>query len=154
VSALFVSFLTFPWLMSMFVVFLLVDGALVISLACLGAWQHEQVVAPMLLGLANMLLAATLLAVPTVGVQTLVLLLAAWAAVTGVLGIGVAGRGAGRQGRFILLAVGSLSICWAGLLSLTDLVQPMALAWWLGLYAFFLGFMLLALAPRLRANIS
>jgi uncharacterized membrane protein HdeD (DUF308 family) len=154
VSALCVTFLTFPWLMSLFVVFLLVDGALVILLGCLFARQHEPGVACALPGMANLLVSAALLLVPTMTVPTLVTLLGIWAAATGLLGIGAAWRAPGRHGRFILLAVGAISIGWAALLCLTYEAAPMILAWWLGPYTLMLGFMLLLLAPRLRADLD
>ncbi len=154
VSALCVSFLTFAWLMALFVAFLLVDSALVISCAVLAARQHERGTAPVLPAIAGMLIAASLLLVPTMTVPALVMLLAFWATVTGALGIGAARRAPRRQGRRILLTVGALSICWAGLLCLTYDAQPMALAWWLGLYALSLGCMLLLLAPRLRMDVQ
>ncbi len=152
VAALCLSFLTFPWLISLFVVFLFVDGGLAILLGCMAAWHREHAAKHVLPGMANMLVGVALLVAPAMGAAPLVTLLGLWAASTGLLGIGVAWWGPGLQRRGILLAVGVLSIGWAGLLSLTHELLPMALAGWLGLYTLSLGFMLLLLAPRLRVD--
>jgi uncharacterized membrane protein HdeD (DUF308 family) len=152
VAALCLSFLTFPWLMSLFVLFLFVDGALVILLGCLAAWHRERGAARALPGIVNLLVASALLLTPEMGIASLVTLLGSWAAVTGALGIGTACRGPGRKGRFILLTVGAISLGWGAMLCLTHEARQMALAWWLGIYCLCLGFMLLLLAPRLRTD--
>ncbi len=153
VSALCLSFLTFSWLMSLFILFLVADAALGILPGVFAAWPRERGVAALLPAMANMLAATALLLVPAMSLTALVTLLGIWAAVTGLLGMDTAWRGAAGQGRFILLAVGSWSVGWACLLCLTHGMLPVALAWWLGFYAVVLGVMLLLLAPRLRAEI-
>jgi uncharacterized membrane protein HdeD (DUF308 family) len=145
------TFLTFSWVMSLFVVFLFVDGALAIFCGCMAVVQDKRGVASVLPGVPNIVLGVTLLLSPPISPAALVVLLAFWAAATGVLGIGVAWRETG-QARFILLGIGGLCIAWAALICLGQTALAVPFAWWLGAYGLALGLMLLVLAPRLRAD--
>jgi len=137
--------------MSMFTVFLFADGALAVFCGCMAVLHDQRGISSVLPGLPNIVLGATLLLAPAISFPPLVTQLAIWATATGVLSIGAASRDAG-QGRFILLAVGALSIGWATLLCLGHATLAAPFAWWLGAYTLALGVMLLVLAPRLRAD--
>jgi uncharacterized membrane protein HdeD (DUF308 family) len=81
-----------------------------------------------------------------------VLLVAAWAIVTGVLMFAAAFRLNRNHGRWWLLLGGVASVIYGVLLIAAPLLGALVLTWWFGAYALVFGVMLLILAFRLRAQ--
>jgi uncharacterized membrane protein HdeD (DUF308 family) len=146
-------YLTLPRVMSMFVAFLVADGALALLCGGLAMLRRQRGVASVVAGLPNLCAGTALLLAPAISLPALEALVGAWATAAGVLGIGAAWRHAGPA-RFILLAIGAGSIGWAALLCIGCAALGVPFAWWLGAYTIALGIMLLFVAPKLRAEIA
>ena len=83
---------------------------------------------------------------------TFVLLIAAWAIVTGVLEIVAAVRLHPEYGRWWLILSGVASVIFGVLLVVAPLAGVIVVTWWIGAFALIFGIMLLVLAFRLRAR--
>jgi uncharacterized membrane protein HdeD (DUF308 family) len=90
--------------------------------------------------------------VPGLTVLALVLIIAAWAIITGALELVAAFRLDIQHGRIWLAASGVASIVLGGLLIVAPLAGAVVLTWWLGAYALVFGAALLVLAFRLRSR--
>ncbi|WP_239992014.1 HdeD family acid-resistance protein [Rhodopila globiformis] len=90
------------------------------------------------------------LAMPAVAVWAFVILLAAWALITGVLELVAAFRLHASHGRWWLALGGIVSLVWGLLLAAAPMIGAVVVAWWLGFYAIFFGITLLVAAWRLR----
>lgn len=88
---------------------------------------------------------------PGLSAIALVMVIAAWALVTGALEIAAAIR-LRRQihGEWMLVLAGVLSIVFAGVLVARPALGALALVWWIGAYAIAWGVLLIALGFRLR----
>ena len=73
-----------------------------------------------------------------------------WALFTGGLMLAAAFRLHVSHGRWWLVLSGVLSLLWGVLLVLSPLAGAVVLTWWLGIYAFVFGILLLALGVHLR----
>jgi uncharacterized membrane protein HdeD (DUF308 family) len=81
-----------------------------------------------------------------------VLLVAAWAIVTGVLMTAAAFRLQLDHGRWWFALGGLASLVYGVLLVIAPLIGALVLTWWLGAYALIFGVLMLILAFRLRAK--
>jgi uncharacterized membrane protein HdeD (DUF308 family) len=98
----------------------------------------------------NIILGLIALVVPGAAVFASVILLAAWALITGVLMVIAAFRLHASHGRWWLALGGIVSVIWGLMLAAWPPVGAVVLAWWLGIYAIFFGVALLVAAWRLR----
>jgi uncharacterized membrane protein HdeD (DUF308 family) len=98
----------------------------------------------------NIILGLIALVVPGAAVFASVILLAAWALITGVLMVIAAFRLHASHGRWWLALGGIVSVIWGLMMAAWPPVGAVVLAWWLGIYAIFFGVALLVAAWRLR----
>lgn len=89
---------------------------------------------------------------PGLTVYLFVILVAAWALVTGALMLGAAFRVDGDHGRGWLMLAALTSIVYGALLVIAPLIGAVVLTWWIGAYALVFGIAMLAFALRLRSR--
>jgi uncharacterized membrane protein HdeD (DUF308 family) len=89
---------------------------------------------------------------PAAAVLAFVLLMAAWALISGGLMVAAAVRLHSTHGRWWLGLGGVASLIWGILLVAAPLVGAVVLTWWLGIYAIVFGIALLACGLRLRTQ--
>lgn len=139
-------------LVLVFAVLMLVDGSLNIVAGVRSVRRHERWGTLILLGVVDLIAAAVAIAAPSLTVLAFVYLMAAWALVTGILGIVGAVRLRRDHGRWWLGFSGALSVAGGVLLAFAPIMGAVALTWWLGAYAILFGGSLLVLAYRLRGQ--
>jgi uncharacterized membrane protein HdeD (DUF308 family) len=150
--ALFAPGPTILSLVLLFSAYMLVDGVFGIVAAVRAARRHERWGLLLLEGLANIATGAIAFLWPGITVIAFVLLMAAWALVSGGLMIGAAFKLTLEHGRWWLVLSGVVSIIFGILLVIAPLVGALVLTWWLGAYAVAFGSLLLMLAFKLRAQ--
>jgi uncharacterized membrane protein HdeD (DUF308 family) len=139
-------------LVLVFGAYALVDGIFAIIAAVRAARRHDRWGWLTFEGIASILAAVITVAVPGLTVLAFVLLIAAWAIVTGVLEIAAAFRLKMDHGRVWLGLGGAASIIFGVLMFIAPVAGAIVLTWWLGAYALVFGVMLLVLAFRLRSH--
>ncbi len=154
IIALILPGVTIASLVLLFAAYMLADGILAIVAAVRAARRNERWGLLILEGLANIATGVLAFIWPGITVIVFVLLLAAWAIVSGALMIGAAFRLGKRHGRWWMVLAGVLSVIWGGLLTFAPIAGAVVLTWWLGAYALVFGGLLLALAFRLREQRS
>jgi uncharacterized membrane protein HdeD (DUF308 family) len=154
-----VGLVTFVWpgltlagLVVMFGAYALVDG--VVNIA--GAWHairsHDRWGAPLIEGIAGIIVAAITAVWPASTAIALVYLIAAWSLVTGGFEIVAAVQLRKYISREWLLALsGVISIVFGMLLMIAPLAGALAIALWFGVYAFIFGILLIGLGIKLRS---
>jgi uncharacterized membrane protein HdeD (DUF308 family) len=100
--------------------------------------------------LVNIAVAIIAVAWPGPTVVAFVLLVAAWAVITGVLMLAAAFRLPADYGRWWLALGGLASVVYGVLLFIAPLIGALVLTWWIGAYALVFGISLIALAFKLR----
>src|SRR5215204_3641980 len=150
--ALFLPGATILTLVLFFSAYMLVDGIFGIVAAVRAAAHHERWGILVLEGILNIAIGVIALVWPGLTALTFVLLVAAWAIVTGVLIVVAAGRLHAEYGRWWLLFSGVASLIFGVLLAIAPLVGLVVLTWWMGAYALIFGIMLVVLALRLRVR--
>ena len=150
--ALFAPGPTILSLVLLFSAYMLVDGVFGIVSAVRAASRHERWGLLLLEGLADIAAGVIAFLWPGITVIAFVLLMAAWALVSGGLMLGAAFRLTKEHGRWLLALGGVVSIVYGALLAIAPLVGALVLTWWLGAYALAFGVILLVLAFRLRAQ--
>jgi uncharacterized membrane protein HdeD (DUF308 family) len=144
-----------PTMLSLVLVFaatMLVDGVLNLIIGLRSVRRRERWGVFVLQGVASLAAAAVAVLAPGVTVVAFVLLMAAWALVSGVLALAAAMRLRGDHGRWWLGLSGALSVLGGIALAVAPLLGALVLTWWLGAYAIVFGVTLLALALRLRPH--
>lgn len=150
--ALFLPGATIASLVILFAAYMLVDGAFAIVGAVRAAQRHERWGLLILEGIANIVTGVLAFLWPGITVLVFVLLMAAWALVSGALMLGAAFRLNKEHGRWLLALGGIVSIVWGVLLVVAPVAGALVLTWWLGAYALVFGGALIALGFRLRAR--
>jgi len=89
---------------------------------------------------------------PGITVLAFVLLVGAWAIVTGALMTAAGFRLAVSHGRWWLVLGGVLSLAYGTLLVITPLIGAIVLTWWLGAYALVFGIALVIFSFKLRSR--
>jgi uncharacterized membrane protein HdeD (DUF308 family) len=135
-----------------FAAYLLVDGIFAIIAAVRAARRHDRWGMLTFEGIINILTAAVAVAVPGLTVLAFVIIIAAWAIVTGALVLAAAFRLNMQHGRGWLALSGAASIVLGVLMIVAPLAGAVVLTWWLGAYALVFGAALLVLAFRLRSR--
>ncbi|MBV8472180.1 MAG: HdeD family acid-resistance protein, partial [Hyphomicrobiales bacterium] len=155
--AILFAIVTFAWpgvtmlsLVFVFAAYALVDGVFAIVAAVRSARQHERWGLLVLEGIVDLLAAAIAVAWPGLTILTFVLVVAAWALITGALMMIAAFRLNLDHGRWWLVLGGLVSILYGVLLVIAPMVGAVVLTWWLGAYALVFGVLLLIVSYRLR----
>jgi uncharacterized membrane protein HdeD (DUF308 family) len=150
--AFFLPAVTLLALTFVFAAYALIDGILSFGMAFHAARFHSHWWAFMLEGMAGIAIAAITLATPAVTLVVLLYLIAGWAVITGIFEIAAAIRirRIVEHGWWLGLA-GAASIIFGLLLFAAPGPGAVAIAWWIGAYAFVFGALMLALSFRLRA---
>jgi uncharacterized membrane protein HdeD (DUF308 family) len=144
--------ITLRALVLLFGAYALIDGILSIVAAVRAAQAHERWLVLVLEGLAGIATSIVTVVWPIVTLLVLVVLIAAWALVTGILEIVAAVRlRKVIRGEWLLALTGVASILLGALLIAMPLTGALALALLMGAYALVFGVLLIALAFRLRA---
>ncbi|AWI87782.1 HdeD family acid-resistance protein [Methylorubrum aminovorans] len=135
-----------------FSAYMLVDGAFGIVAAVRAARQHERWGFLLLEGLLDIVVGVAAFLVPAAAVWAFVLLVAAWAILSGGLMIAAAFRLHLDYGRWWLGLGGLVSVLFGIVLLINPGMSALVLTWWLGAYAVAFGVMLLILGFRLRSR--
>jgi uncharacterized membrane protein HdeD (DUF308 family) len=139
------------WLVLVFGVYALLDGAFAIASGLRAAKRNERWWPFALEGLANIFAAVVAFALPAAVAFVFLYVVSAWALLTGFLRIAAAIRlRRSIRGEWLLLLHGALSVVLGILLIRHPAAGLRTLVWALGAYAVFLGIVLLALSLRLR----
>jgi uncharacterized membrane protein HdeD (DUF308 family) len=148
--ALLLPGVTLTALVLLFAAYMLVDGVFAIVAALRAARQHERWGWLVLEGIADLIAGAIAFSWPLITIVAFVLLMGAWAIVSGALLTAAALRLHATHGRWLMALGGIVSALWGVLLILWPVIGAVVLTWWMGAYAFVFGIVLLVLAVRLR----
>jgi uncharacterized membrane protein HdeD (DUF308 family) len=132
--------------------YMFVDGVFAVTAAVRASRSGERWGLLTLQGILSIVAGVVAVLWPGLTVIAYVLLVAAWAIVTGVLMFAAAFRLNRNHGRWWLLLGGVASVIYGVLLIAAPLLGALVLTWWFGAYALVFGVMLLILAFRLRAQ--
>jgi uncharacterized membrane protein HdeD (DUF308 family) len=135
-----------------FAAYTLVDGVFAIVGAVRAAQRHERWGFLLLEGIVDIVVGVAAVLVPAAAVWAFVLLLAAWALVTGGLMIAAAFRLHLHYGRWWLVLGGVVSILFGLALLINPGMSALVLTWWIGSYTVAFGVLLLILAFQLRSR--
>jgi uncharacterized membrane protein HdeD (DUF308 family) len=139
-------------LVTLFALYLIIDGVLAIVAAVHAAQRQERWGYLTFEGIVGILAGILALALPHITVFVFIGLLAAWAIVSGVLELRAAYYLETDHGRWWLVAGGIISIIFGIWLILAPRFGALAVSWWFAAYATFFGASLVALAFQLRAR--
>ena len=150
--ALFLPGATILTLVLFFSAYMLVDGIFGIVAAVRAASHHQRWGLLVLEGVLNIAVGVIAFIWPGLTAVTFVLIIAAWAIVTGVLEVVAALRLHPEYGRWWLILSGAASVIFGVLLVVAPLAGVIVVTWWIGAFALIFGIMLVVLAFRLRAR--
>ena len=150
--ALFAPGATLISLALVFALYMLVDGVLGIVAAVRAARASERWGLLVLEGLVDLAAGVAALLWPGAAVFAFVILLAAWALVSGGLMFAAAFKLPKEYGRVWLILGGFASILLGVMLAVAPLIGAIVFSWWLGAYALVFGFFLIALGIKLRSR--
>lgn len=139
-------------LVLLFAAYAFVDGVFAIVAAIRATRQHDQWGLLILEGLADIIAAGVAVLWPGITVLAFVLLIAAWAIVSGILMVTAGPRLNADHGRWWLILGGALSVVYGIALIVAPLIGALVLTWWFGAYALLFGIAHLFLAFRLKAR--
>jgi uncharacterized membrane protein HdeD (DUF308 family) len=150
--ALIVPAATILALVLLFSAYMIVDGAFAIYAAIRAGRRHESWGLLLLQGLAS--LAAGILAFvwPDLTVLAFVLLIGAWAMVSGCIMFAAAFTT--ERGRWLLALGGVAALLYGVLMIGAPLAGAVVLTWWLGAFALVFGVSLIVLSWRLRSHLG
>jgi uncharacterized membrane protein HdeD (DUF308 family) len=136
----------------LFGIYLMIDGiiGLVGSIRAVAAHGHWGLL--LAEAVLNMLMGLVALFMPGAAVLVFVLLMAAWALISGGLMLAAAMKLHASHGRWWLGLGGVVSVVWGVLLVAAPLVGAVVLTWWLGAYAIVFGIALLTCGWRLHGR--
>jgi len=149
-AALLMPVATLAALALLFAAYMAADGILAIIAALRAARRHERWGWLVFEGIADLIAGAVAFFWPLLTVLAFVLLMGAWAIVSGALLTAAAFRLHAVHGRWLMLLGGAISLLWGVLVILWPLAGAVALTWWMAAYALLFGIALLVLAFRLR----
>ena len=141
-------------LILLFAAYMLVDGVFAIIAAVRAARRHDRWGLLVLEGLADIVAGVIAVLWPGITVLAFVLLVAAWAIISGGLVLAAAFRLNIEHGRWWLVLGGAVSVAYGVLLIMAPLIGALVLTWWFGAYALVFGIALLILAFRLKARLD
>jgi uncharacterized membrane protein HdeD (DUF308 family) len=142
------TLLTLVWL---FGAFALVNGILSFVLATKAPKGYPRFGSLILGGLLGILAGLLTFVMPGITALGLLILIASWALVTGILEI-IAAIKLRKEidNEWLLILAGLASVAFGVLLLLQPAAGALVLIWWIGAYAFVFGILLLVLAFRMR----
>jgi uncharacterized membrane protein HdeD (DUF308 family) len=129
--------------------YLMVDGIFGLVSAVMAGQRQERWGLLVAESVLNLLIGFLVIMAPDIGLTVFMLVLAAWAIVTGGLMIGTA-MNHKRDGQGWLIGGGLVSVLFGIALALAPILGAMVLTWWLGLYAVVFGVALMVFGFRLR----
>jgi uncharacterized membrane protein HdeD (DUF308 family) len=135
-----------------FGIYLLVDGIIGLVSSARAVMAHGHWGALLAEAVLNILMGLIALFIPAAAVLAFVLLMAAWALVSGGLMLAAAVKLHASHGSWWLGLGGVASLIWGVLLVTAPLMGAVVLTWWLGIYAIVFGIALLACGWRLRGQ--
>jgi uncharacterized membrane protein HdeD (DUF308 family) len=137
-------------LVLVFAAYMLVDAGFAFYAAYQAARRGRKWGLMVLQGLLNLFVGAVAAVLPGLTAVAFVLMVAAWAFVSGALQIAAAFRI--DKGRWWLVFGGIVSIIWGILLVIAPLIGAVVLTWWMGAWAIVFGALMIAAAFRLRSQ--
>jgi uncharacterized membrane protein HdeD (DUF308 family) len=152
IIALVMPVVTILALVLLFSAYMLVDGCFALYTAVRAMRRRDSWGMPLLQGIVNIAAGAVAFLWPGITVVVFVILLAAWAIVSGCLMLTAAYNVEGRYGRGWLAFGGIVSLLYGLLMILAPLLGAVVLTWWLGAYSLVFGVALIVLAFRLRSQ--
>jgi uncharacterized membrane protein HdeD (DUF308 family) len=153
-----VGILTFLWpgitllaLVFLFAGYALVDGVVSLTGAMHAVAAHERWGASLLEGIFGIAAAVITVLWPAITALSLVILIAAWAIITGIAEIAAAIRLRRLiSGEWLLVLAGIASIIFGALIAAVPLAGALVIALWFGAYVMVFGVLLVVLGFRLR----
>jgi uncharacterized membrane protein HdeD (DUF308 family) len=139
-------------LVLLFAAYMVVDGILAIVAAVRAARQHERWGWLIVEGIVDLIAGGIAVVWPLATVIAFVLLMGAWAIVSGALLLAASFRLHVPHGRWLMALGGAISVIWGFLLIVWPPIGALALIWWMAAYALFFGVALIVLAFRLRGR--
>ncbi len=139
-------------LVLLFAAYMLLDGIFAIVAGVRAIRRQDRWGWLIVEGVVDLIAGAIAVVWPLVTVIAFVLLLGAWAIVSGALLFGASFRLHIAHGRWLMALAGGISVVWGVLAILRPLTGAVALTWLLGGYALLFGAVLVALAFRLRGR--
>jgi uncharacterized membrane protein HdeD (DUF308 family) len=150
VIALLMPITTILALVLLFSAYMIVDGAFAVYASIRAAHQGESWGLLLLQGIASLAAGAIAFVWPGITVLAFVLLIAAWAIVSGCLMLAAAFRT--DSGRWWLALGGAAALLYGILMIVAPLAGAVVLTWWLGAFALVFGVALIILAFQLRSR--
>jgi uncharacterized membrane protein HdeD (DUF308 family) len=144
-----------PTMLSLVIVFsayMLVDGVVGIISAVRAIRKKDRWGLLLFEGLLNIAVGIVAFLWPGITVIAFVLLIAAWAIVSGALMTAAGFRLNVPHGRWWLVLGGLLSLAYGALLVATPLIGAIVLTWWMGAYALAFGVALVVFSFKLRSR--
>ena len=139
-------------LVTLFAIYLIIDGILAIVSAVRAARHQERWGFLTFEGIVGILAGVIAMALPGLTVLVFVGLLAAWAFISGTLELRAAYNLEKDHGRWWMALGGIISIVFGIVLVAAPRFGAVVVSWWVGAYATFFGASLIALAFQLRAR--
>jgi uncharacterized membrane protein HdeD (DUF308 family) len=152
IAAFAMPIVTMLSLVMVFAAFSFVDGVLGIILSVRGARKGERWIWLLLNGILGIVAGAVAALWPGMTVLAFVILVAAWALISGAFMLMSAFRLKIDHGRVWLVIGGIVSIVFGILLVISPFIGALVLTFWTGAHALVLGGTLLVLAYRLRSH--
>jgi len=154
-----IGVITFLWpaitlasLVLLFGAYAILDGILAFAGATQAKRANQQSGALVFEGVAGLVAGIITIARPALAATMLVYIIAAWAILTGILEISAAVRlRQSIQGEWLLGFFGLLSVAFGMAIAVTPALGALAIALWIGAYAFVSGIVLTILGLRLRS---
>jgi uncharacterized membrane protein HdeD (DUF308 family) len=135
-----------------FAAYALLDGVFAIVSAVRAARHHARWGLLVLVGIANLAAAAVALLFPGLTVVAVMILIAAWAIVTGALALAASLQLNIDHGRAWMVIGGLASVVFGLAVIAAPLLGAVVLTWWIGAFAVVSGVASLVLAIRLRVH--
>lgn len=161
IAAIAFGVLAFVWphitllaLVFLFGIYALVDGIFALAAGIRSHGEHTRWWLLLIEGILSIIAGVLAFAIPAVTALVLLILIAAWAIVTGIFEIGAAIQ-LRRQiyNEWLLVIAGIASIVFGGLLLIKPLAGALAVIWIIGAYAIVFGVLLVALGMRLHSMV-
>ncbi|CAN7681897.1 HdeD family acid-resistance protein [Rhizobium sp. LjRoot30] len=152
IAAFAMPFVTMLSLVVVFAAFSFVDGVFGIIMSVRGARKGERWIWLLLSGILGIVASAVAVLWPGITVLAFVILVAAWALVSGTFMLISAFRLKVDHGRVWLVIGGIASIIFGVLLVISPFIGALVLTFWTGAHALVLGATLLVLAYKLRSQ--
>jgi len=158
VAAIIFGVLAFVWpgitlltLIYLYGAYALVNGVLAFTLAFRAPKGYPRLGSLIFQGLFSILAGVIAFLLPGITALALLILIAFWAIVSGILEIALAVRlRKVISNEWLLILAGALSVLFGVLLLLQPGAGALALLWWIGAFAILLGVLLVALSFRMR----